>query len=99
LNTLKDLAKAFDVGLLVRFVPFSSLVDWEANLTPDMIAPPNFTQENKTYVALQVSTSSVSTESKVIVTKATAVAEFVNDLQILDTFASATADIKEGIYA
>lgn len=45
LGTLKDLAKAFDVGLLVRFVPFSTLVDWTINLTSDVIAPPNFTEE------------------------------------------------------
>ena len=74
LNTLKALAKAFDVGLLVRFVPFRALVDWEVTLTPDMIAPPNFAEENKTYVAVQVSTSSVPAESKDKVTKTTAVA-------------------------
>ena len=45
LNTLKDLAKAFDVGLLVRFVPFSKMVEWTANLSHDVIAPPNFTEE------------------------------------------------------
>ncbi len=42
LSTLKDLAKAFDVGLHVRFVPFSMLVDWTADMTPDTIAPPSF---------------------------------------------------------
>ncbi len=47
LATLKDLAKAFDVGLLVRFVPFSALVDWTVNLTSDVIAPPNFDEEQK----------------------------------------------------
>jgi len=47
LQTLKDLAKAFDVGLLVRFVPFSKMADWAANLSPDVIAPPNFTEEKK----------------------------------------------------
>jgi len=47
LGTLKDLAKAFDVGLLVRFVPFSTLVDWTINLTSDVIAPPNFVEEDK----------------------------------------------------
>ncbi len=47
LGTLKDLAKAFDVGLLVRFVPFSTLVDWTINLTPDVIAPPSFSEEQK----------------------------------------------------
>jgi len=45
LSTLKDLAKAFDVGLLVRFVPFSTLVDWALNLTSDTIAPPSFNEE------------------------------------------------------
>lgn len=45
LGTLKDLAKAFDVGLLVRFVPFNTLVDWTVNLTSDVIAPPSFSEE------------------------------------------------------
>ena len=45
LNTLKDMAKAFDVGLLVRFVPFSTLVSWTLNVTPNVIAPPNFDEE------------------------------------------------------
>jgi transcriptional regulator with XRE-family HTH domain len=45
LQTLKDLAKAFDVGLLVRFVPFSTLIDWTTNLKPDNIAPPDFSHE------------------------------------------------------
>lgn len=47
LATLKELAKAFDVGLLVRFVPFSKLVDWTVNLTSDIIAPPSFAEEQK----------------------------------------------------
>lgn len=45
LGTLKELAKAFDVGLLVRFVTFRALVDWTVNLTSDVIAPPNFDEE------------------------------------------------------
>ena len=45
LATLKELAKAFDVGLLVRFVPFSTLVDWTLSLTSDTIAPPSFSEE------------------------------------------------------
>ena len=47
--TLKNLAKAFDVGLLVRFVPFSTLVDWTVNLTSEVIAPPSFSEEEKKY--------------------------------------------------
>lgn len=45
LGTLKDLAKAFDVGLLVRFVPFSTLIDWTVDLASDVIAPPSFSEE------------------------------------------------------
>ena len=45
LRTLKDLANAFNVGLLVRFVPFSKLVDWTVDLTSDVIAPPSFDEE------------------------------------------------------
>jgi transcriptional regulator with XRE-family HTH domain len=45
LATLKELAKAFDVGLLVRFVPFGSLIDWTTDLKPDTIAPPSFSEE------------------------------------------------------
>jgi hypothetical protein len=52
LNTLKDMAKAFDVGLLVRFVPFSTLVSWTLNVTPNGIAPPNFDEEERPAVLL-----------------------------------------------
>ena len=45
LNSIKELAVAFDVGLAVRFVPFSDLVEWNANLTPERIAPLSFREE------------------------------------------------------
>ena len=55
LGTLKELAKAFDVGLLVRFVPFSALVDWTINLTGDVIAPPSFSEEqNKVLTSVSI---------------------------------------------
>ena len=57
LGTLKVLAKAFDVGLLVRFVPFSTLVDWTLNLTSDTIAPPSFNEEKKCHITMSASTS------------------------------------------
>jgi transcriptional regulator with XRE-family HTH domain len=47
LGTLKELAKAFDVGLLVKFVPFSTLVNLLVDLKPESIAPPNFDQEQQ----------------------------------------------------
>jgi transcriptional regulator with XRE-family HTH domain len=50
IKTLKELAKAFDVGLLVKFVPFSSLVDINTKLTSDDIAPANFGEEERSIV-------------------------------------------------
>jgi len=47
LTTLKELARAFDVGLLVRFVPFSMLADLTTNLTSNLIAPPSFKEEEQ----------------------------------------------------
>lgn len=47
LNTLRELAAAFDVALLVRFAPFSELVDWSINLTPERLAPPSFDEESQ----------------------------------------------------
>ena len=54
LNSLKSLASAFDLGLMVKFVPFSELVHWNANLTPDRLAPPSFEEEAQAqYLPLQ----------------------------------------------
>lgn len=54
LTTLKRIAAAFDVGLVVRFVPFSQMVDW-ASSTPfidkghstEAFAVPSFTEEER----------------------------------------------------
>ncbi|MCK4252611.1 helix-turn-helix transcriptional regulator [candidate division WOR-3 bacterium] len=64
LNTLKDMAKAFDVGLLVRFVPFSTLVNWSLNVTPNVIAPPNFDEEKRLAVILPPSDISPIVDTK-----------------------------------
>jgi transcriptional regulator with XRE-family HTH domain len=45
LNTLKELAAAFDVALLVRLAPFSELVDWSISLTREDLAPRSFDEE------------------------------------------------------
>lgn len=42
LTTLKRLAAAFDVALVVRFEPYSRLVDWVSNLSPEDMAVPDF---------------------------------------------------------
>lgn len=45
LQTLKQLASAFDVALMVRFAPFSELVEWELNLSPESLEVKNFDKE------------------------------------------------------
>ncbi len=45
LNTLLRLAAAFDVGLDVRFVPFSKIIDGSFNNTPIALQVPGFEEE------------------------------------------------------
>ena len=45
LKTLKRLASAFEVGLMVKFVPFSELVESELHLTPDSLKVRSFDEE------------------------------------------------------
>jgi transcriptional regulator with XRE-family HTH domain len=45
LETLKKLASAFDVALVVRFVPFSELAAWVQNLGPDSLRVRSFAEE------------------------------------------------------
>jgi hypothetical protein len=46
LTTLKRLASAFDVALMVRFVPFSELIEWELNLSSESLKIPSFPEES-----------------------------------------------------
>lgn len=46
LKTLKRLASAFDVGLMVRFVPFSEIVKWELNLSPGSLRVLSFNEDS-----------------------------------------------------
>ena len=62
LNTLKELAKAFDVGLLVRFVAFSELVDWTVDVTPKRLRPLSYRAEYEQEAVLVPVTCSISFE-------------------------------------
>ena len=44
-STLVNLAKVFDVGLVVRFAPFSEVVDWDLNKSGPTLEPPPFAQD------------------------------------------------------
>ena len=46
LNTLKRLAAAFDIALIVRFIPFSELVDWKLRLSLESLEVKSFDEES-----------------------------------------------------
>ena len=50
LKTLKKLASAFDVALMVRFVPFSELVGWELSMTSTSMEAASFDEDFKSDV-------------------------------------------------
>jgi transcriptional regulator with XRE-family HTH domain len=45
LETLRRLAKAFDVALIVKFAPFSELLEWSENFYPDSFCVASFDGE------------------------------------------------------
>lgn len=51
LSSLKNLAEAFDVALLVEFVPYTELVGRNTTRTPQRLAPPSFTEEDRLHDA------------------------------------------------
>jgi transcriptional regulator with XRE-family HTH domain len=51
LETLKRLAEAFDVALVVRFAPFSEFLDWSDKFSPDDFRVPSFAEEVQEKVA------------------------------------------------
>lgn len=57
LKTLKRLAAAFDVALLVRLVPFSGLAEWTFGLTPQRLAPPSFEKELESEPEVRIRTT------------------------------------------
>lgn len=67
LDTLKSLAAGFDVGLVVRFVPFGELMRWSNNFSPDTFVVPSFDDEineasnsNENVVAFSFMTTQVT---------------------------------------
>ena len=45
IETLKRIANALDVALIVKFVPFTELARWSDNFSPDNFSVPNFLME------------------------------------------------------
>lgn len=51
LATLKRIAQAFDVGLIVRFASFGEVADWTVNLEPKQLTPPSYGEERQMALA------------------------------------------------
>jgi transcriptional regulator with XRE-family HTH domain len=65
LRTLRRLASALDVALVVRFAPFSELIDWIVRLTPERLAPPSFDQELRSAVPRMALPQDDSTKAQI----------------------------------
>jgi len=44
-NSLKRLAQALDIGLIIRYASFSEFADWVVNQSPERLVPPSFSEE------------------------------------------------------
>jgi transcriptional regulator with XRE-family HTH domain len=82
ISTLKRLAAAFDVALLVRFAPFSELAHWMLHLTPQRLAPPSFADELEPAFARMVLPQDDSTKAGI-----PAPSEFVAPQMLMFTIA------------
>lgn len=54
LSTLKRIAEAFDVALIVRFVPFSELVNWVSELSPEKMNAVSFDRDSLSSAPLRL---------------------------------------------
>ena len=62
LETLKRLAAAFDIGLIVKFAPFSELVAWSDQFSPDDFTVLSFDED---CFSDETTSSATSTESSI----------------------------------
>lgn len=58
-STLLNLANVFDVGLVVRFAPFSEVVDWDLNKTGPTLEPPPFAKDQALEKMSEVASTTV----------------------------------------
>src|SRR4051812_43019910 len=62
-RTLERLASAFDIGLVVRFAPFSEIVDWTSSLTAQNHHIPSFDSDEalrRTFATTEYSTGTLT---------------------------------------
>ena len=75
LTTLKRLASAFDVALIARFTPFSDLVDWVADLSPEKLEAPEFEKDSLSHLRkLPAKESQVALETSTLTSETITIA-------------------------
>ncbi|MBU1182577.1 MAG: helix-turn-helix domain-containing protein [Proteobacteria bacterium] len=62
ITTLKKLANALDVGLVVRFVPIGELVEWHLKLSTESLKVPKFNEDP--YIIKEVEEENTITDAK-----------------------------------
>ncbi|MBI2987623.1 MAG: helix-turn-helix transcriptional regulator [Deltaproteobacteria bacterium] len=62
-ETLRRIAAVFDVALIVRLGPFSEVVDWTENLSPESFTIPSF-EEDFVLATVKVSPQSLEHEAE-----------------------------------
>lgn len=65
IKTLMRLASAFDLGLMVRFVPFSKLVEWKLNLSLEALEANSF-DDDPYFKEEEISNLEYTPHSKII---------------------------------
>ncbi len=62
IETLRRLAEAFDVGLEVRFAPFSDLIYWSDRFDPDSFSIPSFNEDSGLIETTEVGSGTATLE-------------------------------------
>ncbi|MDO8531442.1 MAG: helix-turn-helix transcriptional regulator [Dehalococcoidia bacterium] len=47
LNSLKRVARAFDLGLIIQLAPFNEFLDWVVSVNPEKLVPPSYAEEQE----------------------------------------------------
>lgn len=78
LETLRRLAKALDVALIVRFAPFGELVKWSRAFDPDAFSVPSFEAEQQGSAVQQKNLDAVRMEEKPVIPARRRISRFPN---------------------
>jgi transcriptional regulator with XRE-family HTH domain len=66
IDTLARVASAFDVALIVRYVPFSELAKWSTSITEQKLSPTEYGRDSLTTVPISDASAIISFESAIL---------------------------------